>query len=329
MHTCRLFSDCFLSVDKFPNKKYNRNGGIFFANEVVLLAKYLIVNADDFGMCGAANDAVIELLETGGMQSATVMMPCPAAEDAARFAAAHPEYAIGVHLTLTSEWNTYRWGSLTGGKTLEDADGFLWKTSKLVEQNATNEDIERELRAQVDLAYQLGMRPSHLDNHMGSTYGHKTGRFGLLKLALRVCGDYGLPYRMFTETDKRLCPAGVPYPIFRLLKYPSRRWSRRYGVILPDYMLFPDWTDDLKQSYDHYRECILRLWTDIPDDGITETFIHPALDTPELREIAGSWRYRNWEYQLMRDPETHKYLADHGVKMINYRDLVQMKTGTR
>lgn len=292
------------------------------------MAKYLIVNADDYGMCNSANEAVEELFQNGRLKSATIMMPCVTAEHAVKFSIDNPQYAIGVHLTLTSEWQKYRWKPLTDGKSLLDSEGFMWHESDDVGKHATYEDLEAEVRAQIDLAHKMGMKPSHLDNHMGSLYGHEVmpPRIGLLKMTLRICGDYGYAFRMFSSTDKRTCPRGVPYRIYSCLKYFSRHWSKKYNVILPDYLIFPDWTEDLKQSYEHYREEILKIWTDIPD-GVTETFVHPAKASDELRGITNSWRFRDWEYQLLNDPETEKYLNDHGVEMISYRELIKLKGG--
>ncbi len=290
------------------------------------MPKYLLLNADDYGLCNAANNAVEELLLNGKIKSTTIMMPCPCADDAVRFSIAHPEFAIGIHLTMTNEWNTYKWGSLSGGKTLADENGYMWHNSKLVGKNASLEDLEAEIRAQVDKAHAMGMKPSHLDNHMGSLYGHYTMRFELLRMTLRVCGDYGYAFRMFTNTDKRLCPAGVPYPAFSLLKILSKHWGKKYHVIMPDYLLFPDWNSDLKDNgYEHYREQILKIWTDIPN-GITETFIHPCKEDDEVKTIMGGWQYRVWEYNIINDPKTHEYLKDHGVELIDYHDIVQMKT---
>ena len=291
------------------------------------MAKYLIVNADDFGLCAAANAAVEELFETGMLKSSTVMTPCPAADDAIAFAVAHPDYAVGVHLTTTSEWPTYRWKPLTDGASLADETGNMWRDSRQFGEHATYPEIEAELHAQVDYVVRRGLHPSHLDNHMGSLYGQHVSppRFGLLKHTLKVCGEYGLPFRMFDHTDRRLCPAGTPYAVFRLLSIPSTIWSRRYGVTLPDYLLFPDWTKELRAGdYDNYRRTILRLWTDLPE-GITETYVHPCVRTEQLEQIMPHWRDRVWEYELMRDPDTHRYLKDHGVEMIGYRDLARLK----
>ena len=291
------------------------------------MAKYLIVNADDYGMCNAANQAVAELFEGGYLKSATVMMPCPTARDAVEFSNAHPEYAIGIHLTMTSEWGKYRWKPLTNGKTLLDEEGFMWHESDQVEKNASYADLEAEIRAQIDLAHSWGMKPSHTDNHMGSLYGHYTGRLGLAKMTLRVCGEYGYAYRLYTKHDKRICPNGTPYFLYAAITLLSKKWGKKYNVVIPDYLLFPDWNDEMRVSYEVYRDTILKIWTNIPEDGVTETFIHPSVECDELKGITGRWQDRVWEYQLMKDPYTHKYLKEHGVELISYRELIKMKGG--
>ncbi len=292
------------------------------------MAKYLIVNADDYGMCNAANEAVEELFLGGWLKSSTIMMPCPGAEHAVEFSKAHPEFAIGIHTTLTSEWGKYRWKPLTNGKTLLDEEGFMWHESDMVEKNASYEDIEKEVRAQIDLAHRMGMKPSHVDNHMGSLYGHYTGRLGLSKLALKICGSYGYAYRLYTKHDKRICPNGTPYPLYAAVTLLSKHWGKKYNVIIPDYLLFPDWNDDMRVSYEVYRDTILKIWTDIPEDGVTETFVHPSVECDELKGITGRWLDRVWEYQLMKDPYVHQYLKDHDVELISYRELITMKGGT-
>lgn len=292
------------------------------------MPKYLIVNADDYGMCHAANEAVAELFEGGWLKSSTIMMPCPAAEEAVKFSIDHPEYAIGVHLTMTSEWQNYRWKPLTGRKSLMDEDGYMWHESDQVEKNATYEDLEAEIRAQIDLAHSMGMKPSHIDNHMGSLYGHYTGRLGLSKMTLRICGEYGYAYRLYTAADKRICPRGTPYFLYAAVPLLSKKWGKKYNVVIPDYLLFPDWNDDMRKDYETYRETILKIWTDIPENGVTETFIHPSVECDELKAITGRWQDRVWEYELMKDPYVHEYLKANGVVLINYRQLNAMKGGT-
>lgn len=291
------------------------------------MAKYLIVNADDFGMCHSANEAVFELFELGKLKSSTIMMPCPTADEAVQFSIDHPEYAIGIHTTLTSEWKTYRWKPLTSGKSLLDEEGYMWHESDLVEKNADYKEIEYEVRAQINKALKMGMKPSHIDNHMGSLYGNQCGRFTLLKLAYKICGDYGYAYRMFVKADRKVLPAGIPLVALKAAAALSARWSKKYNVPTIDYLLFPDWgAPDLKKckTYEEYKKIILNIWANIPD-GITETFVHPAIESDEIKSITHSWEHRKWEYMLLKDPETEVFLRLSGVEMISYRDLVEMK----
>lgn len=290
------------------------------------MKKYLIINADDFGMCGSANEAVIDLFLSGRIRSSTVMLPCEASKEAFRFSIEHPEFAIGVHLTMTNEWDSHNWKPLTSGKSLIDERGYMWKSTKLVEKNADLKELEAEMRAQIDLAHKLGMKPSHLDNHMGSLYGNQTGRFSMLAMTMRVCGEYGYPFRLFTKTAKEMCPRGTPWAVYKIAPVFTSLLAKINRVVLPDYLLFPDWGEPgLKDSYEKYRERMLYLWTHIPD-GITETFVHPTKESDEIKAITGSWRDRVWEYRLMKDPETEKYLNAHGVELISYRDLLNLKS---
>lgn len=300
------------------------------------MAKYLIVNADDFGLCKSANDAVFELFESGKLLSSTIMMPCPGAVEAVEFSKAHPEYAIGVHLTLTAEWKKYRWKPLTDSPSLIDEEGFMWHESDQVQLHAKAKELDREVRAQIDYAHSLGMKPSHIDNHMGSLYGHQTGRLGLSKLTLKIMGDYGYAYRIYSKTAKEVCPDGVPYPLYAASTALINRWAKKYDVPILDYLLFPDWHQLIEKNgtpnaegrkevtYEQYRDAILKIWTNIPD-GITETFIHPSLETDEIKGITNVWYQRVYEYKLMKDDYTHEYLKNHGVTLISYRDLVDMR----
>jgi predicted glycoside hydrolase/deacetylase ChbG (UPF0249 family) len=278
-------------------------------------------------MCKAANEAVQELFLGGWLKSSTVMLPCPTAKEAVQFSIDHPEFPIGVHITLTSEWGKYRWKPFTPGKSLVDEEGYMWHESDQVEKNAKYDEIEREVRAQIEYAHTLGMKPSHIDNHMGSLYGHYTGRLGLSKMTLRICGEYGYAYRLYVKHDKRICPNGTPYPLYAAVTILSKKWGKKYNVVIPDYLLFPDWNDDMRVSYEVYRDTILKIWTNIPDGGVTETFVHPSVESDELKSITARWQDRVWEYELMKDPYTHKYLKDHGVELISYRELIKMKGG--
>src|SRR5215472_14353758 len=128
-------------------------------------ARLLIVNCDDLGSSHSANRAIEASLRKGFGSSATLMVPCPWAREAAERC---KDLDIGVHLTLTAEYPGYRWRSLTGAKSLHDADGFLPANTADVWKNAALGDVERECRAQVEQALQWGVDVTHLDAHMGT-----------------------------------------------------------------------------------------------------------------------------------------------------------------
>ena len=113
--------------------------------------KYLIINADDFGMSHSTNLAVFDLFEKGGITSATIMTPCGWAKEAGDWAAQHPEYAVGVHLTFTSEWGKYRWSPIYQGKTpsLRDKEDFMYHESDEFEENCDIDEVENEINAQI------------------------------------------------------------------------------------------------------------------------------------------------------------------------------------
>ncbi|MFW6103812.1 MAG: ChbG/HpnK family deacetylase, partial [Bacteroidota bacterium] len=123
--------------------------------------KILILHADDAGMSVEANEAIKEMLEKDRIQSTAVMMPCPAAESMIRWAKDHPEEDVGLHLTHTSEWETWRWGPVSDPDEvpgLVDPDGKLWDNVPQVVEHASAEEVEKEIRAQIEKAIALGYK---------------------------------------------------------------------------------------------------------------------------------------------------------------------------
>ena len=293
--------------------------------------KYLIINADDFGMCRAGNLAVFDLLKSGGITSSTIMAPCGWAPEACKFAKENPQFAIGVHLTLTSEWSNYRWAPVSASNTdsLRDEDGYMFKESDEVEKNVDIDEVEAEIRAQIERLKKLGLTPSHLDNHMGSLYGIETGRFELLNLVLDIAGEYGLPFRFpGTFTDDQLNNTMLDIKIDKNIIMgifdKITAYAKSRGVITPDYLIPGEWTGPQKDSYENYREYIYELYKTFPE-GVTETYIHPALECDELKGTSSVWERRVWEYKLFSDPKTKQHIESCGIKLINYRDLAEMR----
>lgn len=177
--------------------------------------RILIVNCDDVGSSHGANVASAAAMRKGWASSATLMVPCPWAQEAvAMFAGLD----VGVHLTLTAEYLGYRWRSLTGAKSLHDEDGFLPLTAQEVWANAKLAEVEAECRAQIEQALAWGVDVTHIDNRMGTMQMDSRYYPILLKLAV----EFDLPLRMAGASEEKR------------LGFSCREPARSAGRVFPD-----------------------------------------------------------------------------------------------
>src|SRR5437868_2829575 len=156
-------------------------------------SKLLILHADDLGVAHSENAASFDALDKGAVNSASVMVPTPWITEVAAYARTHPNADLGIHLTLTSEWATYRWGSVESKDkvpSLLDIDGTFPRETKTVATRAKPDEVERELRAQIDRAIALGIHPTHLDSHMGTLFSTPE----LVAAYVKVAHEYHLPF---------------------------------------------------------------------------------------------------------------------------------------
>ena len=300
--------------------------------------RYLMINADDFGSFQCANAAVMELLKNpeSPLTSSTIMATCAWAPQACRFAAANPELAIGVHLTLTSEWSSMRWAPVSQGdtSTLRDSEGYMWHSTADVERHASVDQIAAEINAQISRCKALGMTsPSHIDNHMGSLYGIATGRWELLTTTLGIVAAHGLPFRLpasIGQVDFGNTMLGIGTDAGETIAAAAKvvEFCRENGVALPDHLIPNEWGGPQEQSYENFREYLYDLYANIPC-GVTETYLHPAYESDELKNATGVWYRRVWEHRVMSDPMTRRHIEAHGIKLINYRQLAEMRRAGR
>jgi len=246
-------------------------------------AKLLIVNCDDLGSSRSANVAVYDALRNGVATSASLMVPCPWARDAA---ASWRGEDVGVHLTLNAEWETYRWGPITRAPSLLDGDGGFPRTIEDTWDHADLEEVRRECRAQVERAILWGFDVSHLDSHMGTLQLRPEFFDVYLELAI----DFGLPLRMGSGGGERI--VGFPY----------RALAEAEGAV-------------------GARRHIERTLFDLRP-GVTEVYLHPAVDTDELRASHPDWAGRVEDHAfLCHDPSLSDLIERAGATLIGYREL--------
>ena len=169
----------------------------------------LLVRGDDIGFCHAANVGCIESYKFGIMRSVELMVPTPWFMEAVQMLKENPGMDVGIHLTLTSEWSNLKWRPLTTAKSIVDSNGYffpmVWPNKNLPPKTSIQEtawklkDIEKELRAQIELALEHVPQISHLSTHMGFTSLDPK----IKQLVENLAEEYGLAIEINGDPPKR------------------------------------------------------------------------------------------------------------------------------
>jgi predicted glycoside hydrolase/deacetylase ChbG (UPF0249 family) len=241
---------------------------------------------------------VYETLRRGLATSATLMVPCPWAREAA---GRYRGEDVGVHLTLNAEYDLYRWGPITHAPSLLDGDGGFPRTIEDVFDHADLDEVRRELRAQIERAIYWGFDVSHLDSHMGTLQL----RPEFFDVYLELAVDFGLPLRLSGGSTERA------------IGFPFRRLAAEEGVLFPDHFVRVVGGVGSRASLE-------KMLGDLRP-GVTEVYLHPAVDTPELRAFAPDWAGRvDDHYLLTADGSFAALLERVGVTRIGYRPLREL-----
>ena len=274
-------------------------------------ARLLMIHADDVGMCRSVNRTSIHALTEGSVSSASAMVPCPWFPALAAWLGENPQADVGLHLTLTSEWRHYRWGPVAPAAEvpgLVDPDGFLWRRVEDVVAHAKPREVEREIRAQIARARHFGMRPTHVDSHMGTLF--ETA--GFFEAYVRVAREEKL-VPMLPEITPDLKGAAS---ILERDYAPALKRLRGEGYVVIDRLVLSLEGDDLEARRRSFHALLDGL-----KPGVTELIVHLSGDDDEARNITGSWPRRHAEYRLFTDPATRKAIADRGISLVGYREL--------
>lgn len=276
--------------------------------------RLLLIHADDVGMCHSVNVATTQAMEKGVVTCASIMVPCPWFPEIATYCREHPEKDFGLHLTLTSEWRHYRWRPVTPIDTvpgLLDAEGFMHRSEGDTARRAKPAEVEREIRAQIARARQFGLKPTHIDSHMGTLFA---GHF--YPVYTKVGRETGLMPMVVYPTPDRIKQAKEEFGFDALSSYHALK--KQHFVFL-DYLKEGAEGRTLETRRTHYYDALRAL-----KPGVTEFIVHLSLDDAEIRNVTGNWEARWNEYQIMTDPRTRELIDSLGIKLIGYRELSKL-----
>ncbi|MDD3201699.1 MAG: ChbG/HpnK family deacetylase [Bacteroidales bacterium] len=265
-------------------------------------AQRLIVRTDDIGGAQAMNEAVIYTYTDGIARSAEVMVVGPWFPQAVKMLNANPGLDVGVHVVLTSEWENYKWRPMTECPTLCDEFGYFlrgtfpsdaYPNSSMMERvkEINLAEVEAEVRAQIALAVKLIPNVTHISGHMAWSFVSRE----IAEIGNKVAAEFGLPYiDSFTH-------GGLNYE------------GLQFGMGVP-----------VEERAAKFIEALSKM-----EPGKTYmTIDHPAFDTPEIRALGhigyeGVAIDRQAVTDLYTNPDVKKYIADHGIELVSFGDLIR------
>jgi len=288
-------------------------------------SRVLILHVDDVGMSWDSNQGAIQAIENGVATSLSIMMPCPWVPGFVHYMKDHPGVDAGLHLTLTSEWKNYRWSPLTGKSTspgLVDAEGAFWPTVEQVVQHAKADEVEAEIRAQLERARSMGFEPTHLDSHMGTLFVSPefTQRYIKVgienKIPIMFPGGHMAMFSgqlkafpgadvAFRQTGQMLWNAGLP--VLDDLHNVSYDWVYPSGDVSDK--------DLQKFATAKYIETIKQL-----KPGLTMVIMHCTAPSSVFGSITDSGKTRKGDLLAMTDPAFKKFLESEGIILTTWKE---------
>ena len=290
-------------------------------------SRVLILHVDDAGMSFDSNDGAELALTKGVSTSVSVMMPCPWVPGFIAFLKKHPEIDAGIHLTLTSEWDSYRWGPVSIrkiGSGLIDSCGYLWPSVAEVVKHASADEIEMEMKAQLEKARSMGFNPTHLDTHMGTVFGSPEFITRYIGLGLK----YNIPVMLPGGNDELIkAEAMLPDATIVELRLLGRQlWYAGLPVLDDLHNYSYDWvipadiaSDDKKLNDFKTKKYIEAIKSLKP--GLTMMIMHCTNTSPEFKYISNSGPTRKGDLLAMMNPKFREALAQEGIILTTWREV--------
>jgi len=270
-------------------------------------AKLLILHADDAGLSHSEDSAIIVAFEKGGVNSSSIMVPCPWFPEIAAYAKQHPEFDWGIHTTFTSEWKNYKWdGVLPSDKipSLVDKNGYMYTSVEDFAKNAKPGDVEKELRAEIEKTASFGIKITHLDNHMGSILASPE----MIAVYQKIGKEYHLPVLLPMNMIRTMAP--------QMMKYVD---TTNVGIVNNFFSAYPAITADKWNQF--YDQVVQNL-----KPGLNEIIFHLAFDDDEMKAITvdhpdygAAWRQRDFNY--VTSNEFKNLIKQNGIHLITWEDI--------
>ena len=274
--------------------------------------KVVIFHIDDIGFSHASNLGSFECLDYGIASSGSLIVPAPWFLDAASIIKQRPHYDIGVHLTLTAEYETYRWRALSSADQssgLLSHDRCLWKTSEEAVDHISQEIAEKEMRTQINYALQSGIDVTHIDTHMGTVINPK-----FLPSYLSIAREYQIPAFLPRLSREEISVFGLGE--FTELFLRMYETLDEEGFPFIDHMII-----DTGGAYSDKTQYYCKRFKEIRS-GITHFLFHPAIMSPELQAITpDSAKWRNQDYEAFTDPLVRQCVEDNDLQVVGYRQV--------
>jgi hypothetical protein len=271
-------------------------------------SKFLMIHADDAGLSHSQNRATMESLIHGQVNSYSIMVPCPWFYEIAQFARNNPALDNGVHLTLTCEWENYKFGPVlpvSEVPSLVDENGFFFRNRNDLKKYAVAEEVARELEAQIRKALHFGLRPTHLDSHMYSVGTHPQ----FLKIYKDLGKKYGLPVLLGND----------------LLEMVGLEVENEASEVVFDNIHFGKFTDFEREGLENYYDQVL----DNLSAGLNLLLVHPAHDDAEMKGITlnhpnfgSEWRQRDLDY--FTGSNCRDKLRENNITMIRWSEIKKL-----
>lgn len=311
--------------------------------------KVVIFHVDDCGMSYSSNQGAIKSIEQGVATSCSIMMPCPWASSFINYIQKNlPDLDAGLHLTLTSEWKDYRWTPLSGFMNVPglcDREGCMWHTVEQVVSNASADEVEKEIRAQLQRALKMGLKPTHMDSHMGTLFANQA----FLERYIKVGIENKIPV-MFPGGNNKLLIESMNNPVIKQLKAQGK-WKEGMVLPVPDvvkqsksvgemiwnaglpvlddlHTISGDWKPEgntTSADWGKYKAQKFKETLNNMQPGVAMLIVHSSDITDAFKYISGSGGSRYADMLSMMDPDLKAYIKSEGIILTTFRELMERR----